>query len=79
MDRQGPPNRPRYQLTRGLTRIRHEKDAMTSRSVNRKSSTMCHLVNAHSVTGPAGSIYRTSFSDVWRDRSRRPVKQLSIG
>ena len=31
MDRQGPPNRPRYQLTRGLTRIRHEKDAMTSR------------------------------------------------
>ena len=29
MDRQGPPNRPRYQLTRGLTRIRHEKDAMT--------------------------------------------------
>ena len=30
MDRQGPPNRPRYQLTRGLTRIRHEKDAMTS-------------------------------------------------
>ena len=30
MDRQGPPNRPRYQLTRVLTRIRHEKDAMTS-------------------------------------------------
>ena len=30
MDRQGPPNRPRYQLARGLTRIRHEKDAMTS-------------------------------------------------
>ena len=30
MDRQGPPNWPRYQLTRGLTRIRHEKDAMTS-------------------------------------------------
>ena len=27
MDRQGPPIRPRYQLTRGLNRIRHEKDA----------------------------------------------------
>ena len=36
MDRQGPPNRPRYQLTRGLTRIRHEKDAMTSHCLDRK-------------------------------------------
>ena len=36
MDRQGPPNRPRYQLTRGLTRTRHEKDAMTSRCLDRK-------------------------------------------
>ena len=25
---------------------------------------MCHLVNAHSVTGPAGSIYRTSFTAI---------------
>ena len=39
---------------------------------------MCHLANAHSVTGPAGRIYRTSFSDVWRDRSHRPAKQLSM-
>ena len=37
---------------------------------------MRHLANAHSVTGPASSIYRTSFSGVWRARSRRPVKQL---
>ena len=36
MDRQGLPNRPRYQLTRGLTRTRHEKDAMTSRCLDRK-------------------------------------------
>ena len=78
MDRQGPPNRPRYQLTRGLTRIGHEKDAMTSIG-KQEMKDDAHLANAHSVTGPAGSIYRTSFSDVWRDRSRRPVKQLSIG
>ena len=38
-----------------------------------------HLVNAHSVTSPAGSIYRTVFSGVWLDWSRRPVNQLSIG
>ena len=44
-----------------------------------EGSTMRHLANAHSVTSPAGSIYRTSFSGVWRDRSRRLVKQLSIG
>ena len=44
-----------------------------------EGSTMHHLANAHSVTGPAGSIYKTSFSSVWQDRSRRPVKQLSIG
>ena len=36
MDRQGPPNRPRYQLTRGITRNRHEKDAMTSQCLDRK-------------------------------------------
>ena len=36
MDRQGPPNRPRYQFNRGLTRTRHEKDAMTSRCLDRK-------------------------------------------
>ena len=36
MDRQGPPNRPCYQLTRGLTRTRHEKDAMTSRCLDSK-------------------------------------------
>ena len=38
---------------------------------------MRHLVNAHSVTGPASSMYRTSFSGIWRDLSFRPVKQLS--
>ena len=45
---------------------------------------MRHLANAHSVTGPAGSIYtfytgRRFLASFWRDRSRKPVKQLSIG
>ena len=78
MDRQGPPIRPRYQLTRGLTMFRQQKrcyDVMLSRQ---EGSMMRHLANAHSVTGPADIIYRTSFSGVWRDRSRRPVKQLSL-
>ena len=55
IDRQGLPMRPRYPLTRGLNRTRHEKDAMTSHCLDRKGSTMRHLANAHSVTGPAGS------------------------
>ena len=79
MDRQGPPIQPHYQITRGLNRIRPEKDAMTSRCLDSKGSTMRHLANAHSVTGPTGIIYRMSFSDVWWDWLRRPVKQLSIG
>ena len=35
MDRQGPPNRPRYQLTRGLTGLDNEKDAVTSFCLDR--------------------------------------------
>ena len=36
MDRQGPPNRPRYQLTRGLIGLDNEKDAVTSFCLDRK-------------------------------------------
>ena len=36
MDRQGLPIRPRYQLTRGLDMFRQQKDAMTSRCLDRK-------------------------------------------
>ena len=78
MDRQGPPNWPRYQLTRDLTRTRHEKDAVTSR-LDRKRKYDASPGECALLTGHAGIIYRTSFSDVWRDRSRRPVKQLPIG
>ena len=79
MDRQVPPNRPRYQLTRGLTRTRHEKDAMTSRCLDRKRKYDVPPDECTLLAGPAGIIYRASFSDVWQDRSHRPVKQLSIG
>ena len=78
MDRQGPPNRPRNQLTRGLTRTRHEKDAMTSRCLDRKRKYDAPPGECTLLAGPAGIIYRTSFSDVWRDQSRRPVKQYPL-
>ena len=58
MDRQGPPIWPHCQLTRGLNRTRHKKDDMMSRQ---EGSTMRHLADAHSVTDPAGSLYRTAF------------------
>ena len=62
MDRQGPPNRPRYQLTRALTRTRHEKDAMTSRCLDRKRKYDAPPGECTLLAGPAGIIYRTSFS-----------------
>ena len=36
MDTQDPPNRPRYQLTRGLRGLDNKKDAMTSACLDRK-------------------------------------------
>ena len=36
MDRQDPPNRPRYQVTRGLIRLDNEKEVMTSSSRDRR-------------------------------------------
>ena len=39
MDTQDPPNRPCYQLTRGLIGLDNEKDAMTSRCLDRKYDT----------------------------------------
>ena len=79
MDRQGPPIQPRYQLTRGLNMFRQRKRCYGVTLSRQEGSTRRHLANAYPVTGPAGIIYRTSFSGVWWDRSRRPVKQLSIG
>ena len=71
MDRQGPPNRPRYQLTRGLTRTRHEKDAM-----------MSHLDRKRMYDAPLGECTspdrscRYSIQDVFYWCFAGPVKQL---
>ena len=79
MDGQDPPNRPRYQLTRGLIGLDSEKRRDDVILTRQEVCTRRHLANVHSVTGPASILYRMTFSVVWRDRSRRPVKQLSIG
>ena len=70
MDRQGPPIGPRYQLTRGLNMFRQRKRCYDVTLSRQEGSMRRHLANAHSVTGPAGSIYRTCFSGVWRAWSR---------
>ena len=51
MDTQDPPNQPHYQLTRGLKGVDNEKDAMTSRCLDRKE-VRCATWQVHS-TRPA--------------------------
>ena len=43
MDRQGPPNRPRYQLTRGLIGLDNKKEAMTSSCIHEATPGECTL------------------------------------
>ena len=69
MDQQGPPIQPRYQPTGGLHSTRQQKRCYDVMLSGQKGSTRWHLANAHSVTGPASSIYRMSFFGVWWDRS----------
>ena len=47
MDRQGPPNRPRYQLTRGLNLFRQRKRWTDVTLSGQEASMMRHLANAH--------------------------------
>ena len=54
MDRQDPPNRPRYQLTRGLIGLDSEKRRDDVILTRQEVCTRQHLANVHSVTGPAG-------------------------
>ena len=61
MDHQGPPIQPRYLPTRALHKIRQQKRCYDVTLSGQEGSTRWHLANAHSVTGPAGSIYRMSF------------------
>ena len=46
MDRQGPPNLPRYQLTRGLNRFRQQKRCYDITLTSQEGSTMRHLASA---------------------------------
>ena len=50
MDRQGPPNRPRYQLTGGLIGLDNEKDAMMSRCLD-SNEVRGAIWQVHSRTG----------------------------
>ena len=66
MDTQDPPNRPRYELTRGLRGLDNEKDVMTPACLNRKKYEVPS--GEWTLLGLAGQyfIYRTSFSDIWQ-------------
>ena len=46
MDRQDPPNRPRYQFTRGLHRFRQRKRCYDVTMSGQEGSTTRHLANA---------------------------------
>ena len=78
-DRQGPPIRPRYQLTWSPDMFIKQKRCYNITLSRQEGSMMHHLANAHSLTGPVGITYRMSFSGIWWYRSHRPVNQLSIG
>ena len=49
MDRQGPPNRPCYQLTSGLNRFRQRKRCYDVALSRQEGSTKHHLPNAQNV------------------------------
>ena len=51
MDTQDPPTDPAFQLTRGLIGLDNEKDAMTSRCLDRKE--VRHATWRVHSTGPA--------------------------
>ena len=60
MDTQDPPNRPRYQLTRGLRGLDNKKDDGTSGCLDRKYEAPS---GEYTLLGPAGWWqHRTSFS-----------------
>ena len=79
MDTQDPPNRPCYQLTRGLTGLDNEKDAMTSGCLDRKEVRGA-IWGVHSTTdrpagGNTGRLFLTFGGPVCADR----FSILSIG
>ena len=54
MDTQDPPNRPRYQLTRGLRGLDNEKDGMSSGCLDRKE-VRCAIWGVYT-TGTGGRV-----------------------
>ena len=64
MDRQGPPNQPRYQLTRSLNLFRQRKRLTDVTLSGQEASIDAPPSECTLLTGPAGIIYRTSFSGV---------------
>ena len=72
MGTQDPPNRPRYQLTRGLIGLDNEKDAITSLCLDRKEVRGA-IWGIHSI-GTGWPV-----ADVWQACLCQSDKQLSIG
>ena len=56
MDRQGPPNRPRYQLTRGLNRLRQQKRCYDI-TLSRQEGNMMHRLENAQWDRPASILY----------------------
>ena len=75
MDTQDPPNRPRYQLTRGLIGLDNKKRCYDVTLSRQEGSTTRHLVSAHWDRTACGGImhsYKATFSVVWQAGLRRP-------
>ena len=70
MDTQDPPNRPRYQLTRGLRGLDNEKDAMTSACLDKKE--VRGAIWGMYSSGTGRWLHRTAFSVIWQADLHRP-------
>ena len=75
MDRQDPPNRPRYQLTRGFNRFIQRKRCYDVTLSRQEGSTRRQLVSAQ-WDRPAfvaiTAAYKATFSVIWRAGLCRP-------
>ena len=87
MDRQCPPNRPRYQPTRGLNRFKQRKRCYDVTLSRQEGSSMRPppppppppLVNAQWDRPTTMVTYRATFSVVLGASLHQPDWQLSIG
>ena len=75
MNTQDPPNRPRYQLTRGLRDLDNKKRCYDVTLSGQEGSTTRHLASTHRDRNACEGImhsYKATFSVVWRAGLRRP-------